>query len=139
MPLVHFLTKKLTQTRLLNKKSISFLLYLFSILSSSLRLKLLLGSATGGMQQEASKTVDNNPISATSNDELLRSNLAKLKQKIIDTSKLLQLYTNVQNELENAKKQIKLQAADTNNLKQQIEKLQQENGISSAKYNLMEK
>ena len=89
------------------------------------------------MQQEAS-TVDN-PISATSNDELLRSNLAKLKQKIIDTSKLLQLYTNVQNELENAKKQIKLQAAETNNLKQQIEKLQQENGISSAKYNLMEK
>lgn len=54
---------------------------------------------------------------------LLRNNLLKLKQKVIDTSKLLDLYKAAQVELEAAQNKIRNQALDANNLRFQIDQL----------------
>ena len=64
--------------------------------------------------------------SAVHTNTLLRNNLLKLKQKVIDTNKLLDLYSAVKSELDASHKKIRAQALDAKNLQFQIDRLIQE-------------
>lgn len=54
---------------------------------------------------------------------LLRNNLLKLKQKVIDTNKLLDLYHTLKGDLEIAHTRIRNQALDAANLRVQVDQL----------------
>ena len=65
------------------------------------------------------------------NVTLLRGNLKKIKQKIIDTSKLLELYERVKNDLDVAQRNLREQSSAVRNQQYQVDKLLMErDGLS---------